>query len=276
MRSTTSSIRPPARRWQHNDHDKGAAARNTATLPDLSQGVLTEAVRAAARPLRGAADDYDSLLEFIGDARFVLIGEASHGTHEFYRERAQITKRLIREKGFNAIAVEADWPDAYRVDRYVRGVSDDIDAVEALAGFRRFPTWMWRNTVVVEFIEWLRAHNDAVAPGGTKVGFYGLDLYSLHASMKAVLRYLERVDPEAARRARERYSCFDQFGEDTQVYGFMTRLNLSKSCEEEVVSQLVELQRRGADLARRDGGAGEEQHFYAMQNARLVKNAEAY
>ena len=115
---------------------------------------------------------------------------------------------------------------------------------------------MWRNTVVVEFIEWLGAHNDAVAPGGTKVGFYGLDLYSLHASMKAVLRYLERVDPEAATRARERYSCFDQFGEDTQVYGFMTRLNLSKSCEEEVVSQLVELQRRGADLARRDGGAG--------------------
>ena len=129
-------------------------------------------------------------------------------------------------------------------------MSDDLDAVEALADFRRFPTWMWRNTVVVEFIEWLRAHNDALPPGAAKVGFYGLDLYSLHTSMKAVLRYLEKVDPEAARRARERYSCFDHFGGDTQVYGFMTRLNLAKSCEDEVVSQLAELQRRAADHAR--------------------------
>jgi predicted phosphoribosyltransferase len=248
----------------------------TKPAQDPADAALVEALRATAHPLTGASQDYDPLMERIGGARFALLGEASHGTHDFYCERTEITKRLIKEKNFTAVAVEADWPDAYRVDRYVRGVSDDIDAVEALAGFRRFPTWMWRNTVVVEFIEWLRAHNDAVVPGGTKVGFYGLDLYSLHASMKAVLRYLERVDPEAARRARERYSCFDQFGEDTQVYGFMTRLNLSKSCEEEVVSQLVELQRRGADLARRDGGAGEEQHFYAMQNARLVKNAEAY
>ena len=153
----------------------------------------------------------------------MLLGEASHGTHEFYRERAEITKRLIEEKGFTAVAVEADWPDAYRVNRYVRGVSDDVDAVEALADFRRFPTWMWRNTDVVEFVEWLRAHNDALPPGAAKVGFYGLDLYSLHASMKAVLRYLEKVDPEAAKRARERYACFDHFGEDTQVYGFIDR-----------------------------------------------------
>jgi erythromycin esterase-like protein len=174
------------------------------------------------------------------------------------------------------VAVEADWPDAYRVNRYVRGVSDDVDAVEALADFRRFPTWMWRNTVVVEFIEWLRAHNDALPPGAERVGFYGLDLYSLHASMKAVLRYLEKVDPEAATRARERYSCFDHFGEDTQAYGLMTRLNLSKSCEEEVVSQLVELQRRAADYARRGGPMADEELFYAEQNARLVKNAEAY
>jgi erythromycin esterase-like protein len=172
--------------------------------------------------------------------------------------------------------VEADWPDAYRLNRYVRGASDDVDAVEALADFRRFPTWMWRNTVVVEFIEWLRAHNDSLPPGAEKVGFYGLDLYSLHASMKAVLQYLEKVDPEAAARARERYSCFDHFGEDTQAYGLMTRLNLSKSCEEEVVAQLVELQRRTADYARRDGRLAEDELFYAEQNARLVKNAEAY
>jgi erythromycin esterase-like protein/predicted phosphoribosyltransferase len=241
-----------------------------------TDSALVEALRATASPLTGASRDYDPLMDRIGGARFALLGEASHGTHEFYSERAEITKRLIKERNFTAVAVEADWPDAYRVNRYVCGLSDDIDAMEALADFRRFPTWMWRNTVMVEFIEWLRAHNDAVARGRAKVGFYGLDLYSLHSSMKAVLRYLETVDPEAAKRARERYSCFDQFGEDTQVYGLMTRLNLSKSCEEEVVSQLVELQRRRADFVRRDGGTAEEELFYAEQNARLVKNAEAY
>ena len=172
--------------------------------------------------------------------------------------------------------MEADWPDAYRLNRYVRGASDDVDAVEALADFRRFPTWMWRNTVVVEFIEWLRAYNDALPAGAEKAGFYGLDLYSLHASMKAVLRYLEKVDPEAAKRARERYACFDHVGEDTQAYGLMTRLNLSKSCEEEVVGQLLELQRRAADHVRRDGRLVDDELFYAEQNARLVKNAEAY
>jgi erythromycin esterase-like protein len=204
------------------------------------------------------------------------LGEASHGTHEFCCERAEITKRLITEKNFVAVAVEADWPDAYRLNRYIRGASDDVDAVEALADFRRFPTWMWRNEVVVEFIEWLRAYNDALPQGAEKVGFYGLDLYSLHASMKAVLHYLEKVDPEAAKAARERYSCFDHFYEDTQAYGLMTRLNLSKSCEEEVVNQLIELQRRAVQFARSGGQFADDELFYAEQNARLVKNAEAY
>jgi erythromycin esterase-like protein/predicted phosphoribosyltransferase len=237
---------------------------------------LIKLLRDTAYPLAGSARDYDPLVGRIGEARFALLGEASHGTHEFYRERAEITKRLITEKNFSAVAVEADWPDAYRVNRYVRGASDDAHAVEALADFRRFPTWMWRNTVVAEFIEWLRSYNDALPEGAEKVGFYGLDLYSLHASMKAVLRYLEKVDPEAAKRARERYSCFDHVGEDTQAYGLLTRLNLSKSCEEEVVSQLLELQRRAADYVRRDGRLPEDELFYAEQNARLVKNAEAY
>jgi erythromycin esterase-like protein/predicted phosphoribosyltransferase len=241
-----------------------------------AERALIEALRATAHPLTGAARDFDPLMDRIGDARFALLGEASHGTHEFYSERAEITKRLIKEKHFVAVAIEADWPDTYRVNRYVGGAGNDIDATEALTDFRRFPTWMWRNTVVVEFIEWLRSYNDALVPGAAKVGFYGLDLYSLHTSMKAVLRYLERVDPEAAKRARERYSCFDHFGEDSQVYGFMTRLNLSKSCEEEVVGQLIELQRRATEYARRDGGMAEDDFFYAEQNARLVKNAEAY
>jgi erythromycin esterase-like protein/predicted phosphoribosyltransferase len=244
--------------------------------PSAGDTALTDLVRAAAHRLTGATQDYAPLMDRIGDARLVLLGEASHGTHEFYRERAEITKRLLTEKGFMAVAVEADWPDAYRVNRYVRGTGDDVDAKEALADFRRFPTWMWRNTDVVEFVEWLRAHNEVLPPGATKTGFYGLDLYSLHASMKAVLRYLERVDPEVAPRARARYACFDHFGEDAQVYGLITGTGLAKSCEDEVVSQLVELQRRTAEYARHDGRATEDELFNAEQNARVVKNAEAY
>jgi erythromycin esterase-like protein/predicted phosphoribosyltransferase len=255
---------------------RASTPENSEAAQSPADSALIKALRETAYPLAGSARDYDPLIGRIGEARFALLGEASHGTHEFYRERAEITKRLIAEKSFAAVAVEADWPDAYRLNRYVRGASDDVDAIDALADFRRFPTWMWRNTVVVEFIEWLRAYNDALPPGAEKVGFYGLDLYSLHASMKAVLQYLEKVDPEAAKRARERYSCFDHIGEDTQAYGLMTRLNLSKSCEEEVVAQLVELQRRAADHVQRDGRLADDELFYAEQNARLVKNAEAY
>jgi erythromycin esterase-like protein len=177
--------------------------------------------------------------------------------------------------GFTAVAVEADWPDAYRVNRYVRG-SDDVDAVQALADFRRFPSWMWRNLDVVEFVEWLHAHNDALPADAPRVGFYGLDLYSLHASMEAVVRYLEKVDPDAAKRARARYACFDHFGGDTQIYGSVTGAGLARSCEDEVVSQLLDLQSRAADYARRDGRVAEDELFHAEQNARLVRNAEAY
>ena len=135
----------------------------------------SDALRAAAHPVRGSAGDYDALLDLLGDARLVLLGEASHGSHEFYRERAAITRRLIDEKGFTAVAVEADWPDAHRVNCYVRGASDDGSAAAALGEFRRFPAWMWRNTEVVEFAEWLRARNSAAADGAA-AGFYGLDL----------------------------------------------------------------------------------------------------
>jgi erythromycin esterase-like protein/predicted phosphoribosyltransferase len=243
---------------------------------DETDRTLAEEIDKSAHRLSGASSDYDPLMDRIGDATFALLGEASHGTHEFYRERAEITKRLIIEKGLTAIAVEADWPDAYRVNCYVRGASDDLDAKEALAGFRRFPTWMWRNTVVVEFVEWLRAHNDGLPQGRRKVGFYGMDLYSLHASMKAVLGFLEKVDPEAAKRAHARYSCFDQFGPEPQVYGFIAGTNVDKSCQEQVVAQLVELQQRTLEYARREGRVPEDELFYAEQNARVVQNAEAY
>jgi erythromycin esterase-like protein len=232
-------------------------------------------VREAAWSLKGAAD-YDLLMELIGDARFVLIGEASHGTHEFYEHRAEITKRLIQEKGFAAVAVEADWPDAYRVNRYVRGVNEDPTPAEALGGLQRFPTWMWCNTVVLNFIGWLRQYNDALSDNAAKVGFYGLDLYSLYSSMAEVVNYLEKVDPEAAKRARYRYSCLEHFEEDTHAYGYAASFGLSEPCEKQVVNQLLELQRRTGEYANRDGQVAEDEFFHAEQNARLVKNAEEY
>ena len=245
-------------------------------MSDTTRTVLINAVRETAHPLTGATTDYDPLMQLIGGARFVLLGEATHGTHEFYWARAEITKRLITEKGFVAVAVEADWPDAYRVNRYVRGRSGDPTARDALAGFKRFPIWMWRNTDVLDFIEWLRARNTSLPPDARKTGFYGLDLYSLHASIEAVVSYLEKVDPEAAKRARYRYSCFEHFGEDTQAYGYAAGFNLSKSCEDEVVAQLIELQQHTAEYAKRDGQVAEDEFFYAEQNARLAKDAEEY
>jgi erythromycin esterase-like protein len=243
-------------------------------MPAIAHESVTTVLERSAHRLRGAPRDFAPLLAMIGQARFVLIGEASHGTHEFYRIRAEITKRLIREKGFAAVAVEADWPDAYRVNRFVRGQAADSDAVDALEGFRRFPQWMWRNADVLDFVGWLRAHNDEA--GEARVGFYGLDLYSLHSSMEAVLRYLDTVDPEAARRARYRYACFDRFGEDTQAYGYAASVGLAPSCEEAVVGQLTELRASAAEYARCDGRVAPDDLFFAEQNARLVTNAERY
>ena len=245
----------------------------------MSVNQITDAadlVREAAHALEGSKTDYDPLLEFVGEARFVLLGEASHGTHEFYGERAEITKRLIVEKGFNAVAVEADWPDAYRVNRYVRGEGADASAEEALGGFKRFPTWMWRNRVVVEFAEWLRRYNESLAAGRERLGFYGLDLYSLYTSVEAVLGFLDKVDPDAARRARYRYACFEHFAEDTQGYGYAATFGLTESCEQNVVEQLVEMRRRASELASLDGRVARDEFFFAEQNARLVKNAEEY
>jgi len=241
-----------------------------------SRKVYSSAIRDAARPLSGSVHDYDSLLAFVTNARLCLLGEATHGTHEFYRERAEITKRLIKEKGFTAVAVEADWPDAFRVNRYVRGLSDDANANEALSGFKRFPTWMWRNTVIVDFVEWLRDYNASLPASAHKVGFYGLDLYSLYTSIEAVLSYLGTIDPDAAKRARYRYSCFEHFSEDTQAYGYAATFGLTESCERDVIDQLVELRRRAADYASRDGRVAEDEFFFAEQNARLVLNAERY
>jgi erythromycin esterase-like protein len=234
---------------------------------------LPARLRRAVRPLIGDQTDYDEIVRLARRVRFVLLGEASHGTHEFYEQRAVITKRLIVEHGFRAVAVEADWPDAYRVNRYVRGGGSDGSADEALSDFRRFPTWMWRNRDVAAFAQWLREHNRGA---DEPAGFYGLDLYSLHRSAEAVLRYLDQVDPEAARRARYRYGCFDQFGEDPQAYGYSSGFGLTEPCEHEALAQLVDLRRRADEYMRQDGFVAEDEYFFAEQNARVVQNAERY
>ena len=254
------------------------------SFPEVEEGLAgapaelrgpVDTIRARARRLTGDASDYDRLLDEIGDARVVLLGEATHGTHEFYRERALITRRLIQEKQFAAVAVEADWPDAYRINRFVRGSGSDLEAIDALAGFARFPTWMWRNADVLDFVGWLRARNDD-RPPERRAGFYGLDLYSLRASISAVLEYLGKVDPEGAERARRRYECFDRFDGEMQSYAYATGSGLASSCEREVVSQLLDLHRGRAEYASRDGRVAPDDYFFAEQNARLVKNAEEY
>ena len=239
--------------------------------PDARQ---VDAARGAAMPMSRGDDEFDDLLRRIGNARFVLLGEASHGTHEFYEARARITMRLIAERGFSAVAIEGDWPDAYRVNRFVRGLGDDRSATEALQGFRRFPTWMWRNTAVVDFVERVRGWNHG-RPTAARTGFYGLDLYSLNASMAAVLAFLEHEDPAIAARARERYACFEPFGGDSQVYGLMTGLRSTPSCEDGVIRTLLELQhRRTQGLA--DKATDPEAQFDAERNAALVRDAERY
>ncbi|MCW2901261.1 MAG: Erythromycin esterase [Streptosporangiaceae bacterium] len=234
-------------------------------------------VRMAAGPVDEGVPSDESLFGLVADAHFALIGEASHGTNDFYAARAAMTRRLIDGWGFNAVVVEADWPDAYRVNRYVRGRGEDATAEESLRGFERFPTWMWRNTAVLDFVGWMRERNDRVEDQREKAGFYGMDLYSLRRSMDEVVSYLERVDPESAARARERYACFDHYGGDEgQSYGFAAAFGAGERCEEQVVEQLVELQRHAREYMEKDGILPEEDQFYAERNAVVVQAAERY
>jgi erythromycin esterase-like protein len=236
---------------------------------------IIDAIRrnAVAVDLESAAPQ---LIEAIDpDVTIVLIGEATHGTREFYRIRADLTRSLIVQRGFNLVAVEADWPDAYRANQWVRHLGTDGSAEEALADFTRFPRWMWRNREVVRFLRWLRSEN-AERHQDARAGFYGLDLYSLHRSMARVIEYLEKVDPGAAGRARQGYACFDVFGDDVQLYGYAASLNIERSCEDEVVQQLVDLRRRAAEYATRDGRIAADEYFVAEQNARVVRDAESY
>jgi len=237
--------------------------------PEIESGSLA-AIRSQCRQLRSSAD-LDPLLHRIGDARYVLLGEASHGTHDYYTWRTLISRRLIEEKGFSFIAVEGDWPDCYRVNRYAKGCADSGDtARDVLHNFERWPTWMWANEEVVDLIEWLRGYNDRLPPD-QRVGFYGLDVYSLWDSLYQVLSYLRKHDASVVRAARRAFQCFEPYGEDVQEYARATRL-VDASCEDEVVALLGEL-RRTASAYRQDG---REASFNAEQNALVVKNAEHY
>ncbi len=238
---------------------------------------IAERLAGAVVPLTGDRREHDRLFEIVADAPVVLIGEASHGTHEFYRTRAELTKRLIVEKGFNAVCIEGDWPDAYRVNRYVRGASDDLEATDALGGFKRFPTWMWRNGDVLDFVGWLREHNRSCRSSARpKTGFYGLDLYSMYASIEAVLAYLDSIDPAAAVAARHHYECLQTYSGDPERYAVAAARGLEPRCSNEVVTALLDLQRKASRYARLDGQVAEDQYFYAEQNARIVANAERY
>jgi len=246
-------------------------ARQRRLLERDTRGVaeLAERVRGMGHPLR-EAEDLDPLLERIGDAQCVLLGEASHGTSEYYAWRARISERLIREKGFSFIAVEGDWPDCYEVNRYAKDYPDSGEnAREVLQVFDRWPTWMWANEEIVELTEWLRRHNERL-PEGKRVGFYGLDVYSLWESMEAVIKYLERVDPEAVETARRAYKCFERYGEDAREYARAT-VSVPASCEDEVVDMFSELSSRLPEY--RDDP---ESRFNAEQNALVVKGAERY
>ena len=232
-----------------------------------------DAIRGAAIRLGGVAGDYDALLEAIGDRPLVLLGEATHGTREFYRMRAEITLRLIREKAFDAVAVEADWPDAYRLNRYVRGEGGD-DAEDAFDDFQRFPTWMWRNEEVLRFIRQLRRINASRPPEG-RVGFYGLDMYSLYRSSEAVIAYLEDVDQEQAERAREQYATLDHV-RDAQRYGYEAASGMRPDARAVVHERLNELLRHAPAYLELDGRPAAEAFFFAERNAHVVKSAEAY
>jgi erythromycin esterase-like protein len=241
----------------------------TAEPPGVTEELVQEVARIAV-PVEEPAD-LEPLMDRIGDAHYVLLGEASHGTSEFYRWRAAISRRLIREKGFSFIAVEGDWPDCYRVNRYVKGLPDSgTDAREVLDAFDRSPTWMWANEEVVELAEWLRRHDDGLEPD-RKVGFYGLDVYSLWESLYEILSYLRRVDPSALPAAWRAFRCFEPYGEDVQEYARATDM-VPTSCEDEVVALLQELRRKEPRYA----DDGREEFFAAEQNALVVLNAEVY
>ena len=260
-----------------------APPANTDTETKTETEPALAAIREAAHPLTGGARDYDPLMELIGDNRFILLGEATHGTREFYRERARITRRLIEEKGFGAIAIEGDWAEVERANRWVRGLGnpenpgnrEDATAEQVLSGFQGFPTWMWANTEFRDLLVWLRQHNAAL-PAADRAGVYGLDLYEIWSAADAILAILQRLDPPAAERARERYRCFDPYREDPHLYGRSVAANPKRSCEGRAKEQWLELERWMDAERPRASPERREDLFSLARNARVIQNGEAY
>ena len=246
---------------------------STAPTPDADTQRTVATVRSAAHPITGAATDYDPLLTLIGDARVVLLGEATHGTHEFYRERARITQRLIRERGFTAVAVEGGWGETYRVNEFVRGMGADAGAQQALSDFTSFPQWMWANTDVRDLVQWIRTHNQA-QPASQDVGFYGLDIQAFGPPMQTLLRTLGSVDAAAAERVRTRLSCLMPYREDPQRYGAAAARSSEASCQSAVAAVVSEVRARAA--ARPSDPMQAEALFAAVRSAEVVAHAEEY
>jgi protein-L-isoaspartate(D-aspartate) O-methyltransferase len=248
---------------------KAAKPAQSGLGPDSEDDWLRTEIADACEPFNSVKTaNLDPLLERIGDAQIVLIGEASHGTSEFYKLRSRITSELIAKKGFRFVAIEGDWPDAARIDHYVRHF--DFPPSEWTA-FSRFPTWMWRNNDVREFVDWLRIHNAGLA-ADQRVAFHGLDLYSLYSSIRSILKYLDEVDPATAAIARTRYGCLTPWQADPATYGRAALSGSYRSCEKEVIHMLMELTKKHREYAEHDG----ERFLDAVQNARLVANAERY
>ena len=259
----------PAKNYLFADtEDESASKQNDVSTANL--------IKKSAHPISGNPRDYDPLMKMIGDARFVLLGEATHGTHEFYRERALITRRLIEEKGFDAVVLEADWTDAYRVNEFVQGASRDRTAEQSLSGFTRFPQWMWRNTDFRDLVDSIHSSNASGKPEKARTGVYGMDLYGLSESVPAVVEYLKRVDSEAGNQAAKRYACFEKYGDQPERYGSDVSRDEKKSCEKQASEQFQEMEKRFNAWLTNTNRQRDEALFSAYQNARVVKNAEAY
>ena len=242
-------------------------------MPSLHHGTL-EVLRGEALRLGDGVHDYDALLDSVGERSLVLLGEATHGTQEFYRMRAEITLRLIAEQGFDAVVVEADWPDAYRLNLFVRGEGEDVGAASAFDDFERFPRWMWRNEEVLRFAQALRAHN-LERPAERRVGFYGMDMYSLYRSAEAVVDYLSSVDEEQAAIARRQYAALDHV-RDPQRYGYEAVYGVRPDCRQAVRERLLALWKHAPEYLGRDGRPAADAFFFAERNAQVVASAESY
>lgn len=241
----------------------------------MPQPYLLQELQRACRPFAHFSELAERLVGELQRAQVVLLGEATHGTEEFYRARVALTRSLIERGMVGAVALESDWPDAFRVNRYVRGAGDDGSAEEALREYTRFPRWMWRNVVVLEFVEWLRTFN-AQRPEEERTGIYGLDLYALYQSVDAVVRYLAGIDPDAAARAATRYGCYELYGKEPQNYGLASSFGVSRDCEEEAIAQVEELRRNAMRYLERRGHAGADEQFAAERNAVAVREGARY